>query len=142
MRELRCIVFSENELIVAILDRRRRVREPLPEGKVTSVSFNRGSGGVETVLHFRSDQGVESKLSLQEAEATAALVQFCMNRKIPMPAESEKYLYVIRDSVTLMITMNFNRPSRMVEGGQSRKDDLLTVLAGAVKPRPPQGRPR
>ena len=59
-----------------------------------------------------------------------------------MPAESEKYLHVIRDSVTLMITMNFNRPSRLVEGQPQRKEDLLSAIMGGPKLRPPPGRSR
>ncbi|MBI1206423.1 MAG: hypothetical protein GC191_03935 [Azospirillum sp.] len=115
MRELRCFVFTEQELAKAVIDRRRRVHEFVPEGTVKRVVLtNEPGGGVETVLHLSDDTGNERALTLPEAEVTAALVQFCMNRKIPMPADSEKYLQVIRGVITLMIAMNFNRPPRMV----------------------------
>lgn len=112
MKELRCIVFSDRELVSAVVDRRKKLREPIPDGEVTKVRFD-VEGGIHTFLEF----GGSEELSLDEEEVQTALIAHCMGRGIPLPADAEKTLYVIRGHATLMITMNFRKPARMVAIG-------------------------
>jgi hypothetical protein len=113
MRELRCLVFTEQEVIKAILDRRRRMNEPLPTGTVDKVVYQDGDN-VETLLTVVHDDGTRETLTLPETEVAAALVAHCMNRRIPLPVASDKMLYIINGALTLMITMNFNKAPRLV----------------------------
>ncbi len=113
MKELRCIVFSDRELVGAVMDRRKKLREPVPEGDVTKVRFDI-ENGIQTFLEM---DGGPHEVNLDEEEVQAALVGHCMARGIPLPADSEKTLYVIRGHATLMITMNFRKPARMVALG-------------------------
>ena len=118
MKELRCLVFTDQEVVKAVLDRRRRMREPLPNGtvgKVTHRPGQPGGGGVETQIQVTGDDGDDRTMTLHEAEVAAALVSYCMGRKIPLPVESDKMLYLINGALTLMITMNFKKPPRLVE---------------------------
>ena len=110
MKELRCLVFADRELVSAVLDRRRRLREPMPEGDVTRVRFEMDKG-IRTLVEFN---GGPTEVTLEEEEVQAALIAHCMARGIPLPADAEKTLYVIRGHATLMITMNFKKPARMV----------------------------
>lgn len=110
MKELRCIVFSDRELVGAVFDRRKKLREPIPEGDVTKVRFDLDNG-INTIVEI---DGGPTEVPLDEEEVQAALVAHCMARGIPLPADSEKTLYVIRGHATLMITMNFRKPARMV----------------------------
>lgn len=109
MKELRCIVFSDRELLTAVIDRRKRLREPLPEGEISKVRFEI-EAGIRTFIEFTDAED----LLVEEEEVQAALVAFCMAHGIPLPADAEKTLYVIRGHATLMITMNFRKPARMV----------------------------
>ena len=116
MKELRCLVFTDQEVVKAVLDRRRRMKEPLPNGTVGNVTYRTGqSGGVETDIQVTGDGGEDRTMTLHEAEVAAALVSYCMGRKIPLPVESDKLLYLINGALTLMITMNFKKPPRLVE---------------------------
>lgn len=125
MKELRCLVFTEQEVAKAVLDRRRRLREPLPRGTVGHVWHCELEDGLETTLQITADDGADQSLVLGETEVAAALVAYCMNRRVPLPVESEKMLYLINESLTLMITMNFNKPPRLIvaktEGADGRK---------------------
>ena len=123
MKELRCLVFTDQEVVKAVLDRRRRMREPLPSGTVGTVSY-RSNQGVETVVQVTGDAGEDRTMVLQEAEVAAALVAYCMGRKIPLPVDSDKMLHVINDGLTLMITMNFKKAPRLV--GEKAGDDRPT----------------
>lgn len=115
MKELRCLVFTEREVVSAVIDRRRRRRDPLPTGGVAGVTYS-AEHGVETRIRFMDEGGRDETLVLPEAEVLAALLAFCMGRKIPLPADSDKFLYLVNDRLALMITMNFNKPPRMITG--------------------------
>lgn len=120
MRELRCIVFTERELISAVIGRRRKRNEELPQGTVESVKFRTGDT-IETIMEVKDDYGRITSLHLPEPEVAAALIAFCMGRKIPLPVEAEKVLHVIKDAATLIITMNFNKNPRLVSTGPEKK---------------------
>ena len=126
MKELRCIVFSDAEVAAAVTDRRRRISEPFPAGSVGRVDYL-VEDTVRTRLSILGEDGATTEIVLEEPEVTAALVSYCMNRKVPLPAGSEKMLYVIRDALTLMITLNFNRAPRLA---------VETAIRSAVRDRP------
>lgn len=127
MKELRCLVFTGQEVIKAVLDRRRRMREPLPTGTVDKIVHHQAEG-IQTILKVVSDDGDIQDLILPEPEVAAAMVAYCMGRRIPLPVESDKTLSLINGALTLMITMNFNKPPRLV--------GPLTGAAGAVRRKP------
>ena len=120
MKDLRCIVFTERELIGAVIARRRKRNEELPQGTVESVKFNTGEM-IETVMEVKDDYGKVTSLVLSEQEVAAAMIAFCMGRKIPLPVEAEKTLHVIKDAATLIITMNFNKTPRLVSTSPEKK---------------------
>ena len=108
MKELRCLVFSEQEVVAAIAERRKRLHETLGDGPIQKVSYQ-NENGVTVTFHGVNAKGEEQLTVVHETEISAALVNFCMSRKIPMPVDSDKYLQVINDGLTLMITMRFNK---------------------------------
>jgi hypothetical protein len=134
MKELRCIVFTERELINAVVGRRRKRNEELPQGTVESVKFRTGDT-IETVMEVKDDYGKVTSLVLPEPEVAAALIAFCIGRKIPLPVDAEKTLHVIKDAAALIITMNFNKTPRLVSTGAEKKGRRVGVgrdLAGAL----------
>jgi len=118
MKELRCLVFTDQEVVRAVLDRRRRVKDTLPVGTVSNIAYHRPEGpeqdGIETRLTITDDNGAVTELGLPDTEVTAALVGYCMGRRIPLPVASDKMLHLINGALTLMITMNFNKAPRLV----------------------------
>jgi hypothetical protein len=121
-------------LISAVIGRRRKLNEELPQGTVESVKFRTGDT-IETVMEVKDDYGKVTSLVLPELEVAAALIAFCMGRKIPLPVDAEKTLHVIKDAATLIITMNFNKTPRLVSIGASekgRRAGLGCDLAGAL----------
>jgi len=114
MRELRCLVFTNTEIADAILERRRRTGQGMPDVLVEKVSFEAGEE-VKTVLHLRSRDGTSTRQVCRADEVTAALVRACMDRKIPMPVHAEKFIQVVRGTLTLMITVNFNKAPRCLQ---------------------------
>lgn len=121
MKECRCLVFTEQEVARAVLERRRKRREPLPTGTVLGVSHEDGRGALHTTLTVIDDYGERTPLAIAEEELAAALVAWCMDRKIPLPAEADKFLHLINGALSLMITLNFNKPPRMVTEAVGRQ---------------------
>ncbi|MDE1146573.1 MAG: hypothetical protein PW843_08105 [Azospirillaceae bacterium] len=115
MKELRCIVFTDREVATAVAERRRKINEAMPDGTITGVEYtvDRGVSARLTLDH----QGAGGDLSIPEQELQAALVAYCMARGVPLPVVADKALYVIKDRATLMITMNFRKPARLVALG-------------------------
>ncbi|MEE3622727.1 hypothetical protein UCD39_01815 [Nitrospirillum sp. BR 11752] len=112
MKELRCIVFTDREVVSAITERRRKLNEAFPEGEVSALEYtvNRGVTARVSV----TQEGVANDVAIPEQELQAALVGYCMSRNVPLPVVSDKALYVIKGRATLMITMNFRKPARLV----------------------------
>ncbi len=110
------MVFSEQEVMAAVVERRKKLRETLTDGPVQRISYQ-SDKGVSITLHGINAQGEENAIVIQDTEVSAALVNFCMSRKIPMPVDSDKHLQVINDGLTLMITMRFNKAHKSGHSG-------------------------
>lgn len=118
MKELRCILFTDREVLAAVLDRKRRLKEELPTGQITGLRMEgRDEGVVCTIVY---DHG-ERSVTVPEHDLQAALLAHCMARKVPLPVDADKSVYLIRGRATLMITMNFNKAARLVHVAAAEK---------------------
>ena len=101
--EVRQIFFQQTEVCAAIQDYRRRRNEPLPTGSIMGITFgNQPDINATLKIQAQSDDSLISVILPSEALA-AALILFCINRKIPLPAKAQKKLQRIDDSVGLLI---------------------------------------
>ena len=89
--EMRHIVFTPNEVLRSITQYRHRRREPLPAGTISNLKIEERPD-VHVVLYITGDaQGKKAEeVVFQGAELAAALVMFCIERKIPLPAARAK----------------------------------------------------
>ena len=101
--EVRQIIFQQTEVCAAIQDYRRRRNEPLPAGSIMGISFgNQPDINATLKIQAQSDNSLISVILPTEVLA-AALILFCINRKIPLPAKAQKKLLRVDDSVGLLI---------------------------------------
>lgn len=121
MKELRCILFKDREVLSAVLTRKRRLTEELPSGQVTGLHLVDQEDSVSCTIVY--DHGRQS-LAIPEAELQAALLSHCMSRKVPLPAEADKHVHLIKGRATLMITMNFNKAARLIHVAAAEKRNL------------------
>ena len=88
--EMRHIVFTSNEVLRSITQYRHRRREPLPAGTISNLRIVE-KPDVHVVLSITGDTSkTADELVFQGAELAAALVMFCIERKIPLPAARAK----------------------------------------------------
>ena len=104
MRKLRCITFSEREAVAAVLDRRHTQRQSVPSGLIQGLTFQ-SSGGAASILKVEDFDGNKTPVEISEAEMAAALVNYCLARRIPMPMRSNKGIQVIGGDITLVLTI-------------------------------------
>jgi len=126
MKEFRCIVFNEQEAIAALVERRRKFREPLPVATIKGLSYDTSSG-VNSTLLMEDDYGKKIPVAIPEAEMAAALVNYCLGRKIPMPMGAKKGIEVMGSDVTLLLNI--------------ADFDMTKPRPAKAKPGAPQARP-
>lgn len=121
MKELRCILFTDREVLSSILDRKRRLREVLPEGQITGLNLGLGEEQIRCEVVFDHGRLV---MPIPEQELQAALLAHCMAHKVPLPVDADKSVHFIRGRITLMITMNFNKAARLVHVAAAERREL------------------
>jgi len=108
--ELRHITFRPVEIVVAVREYRRRMRRPLPSGFLRAFRIDGdvgGEGPLQATFEISPDGSAQRQVvALNEAELAAALILFCIDRKIPLPASGSKGLRRSSDGVTLVVTVN------------------------------------
>ncbi len=104
MKEFRCIVFSDQEAISAVIERRQKQREQLPVGTILGLTFNTDAEKGFT-LQTVDDYGKKNPVQIAIPEMAAALVNYCLGRRIPMPAGAKKAIEVMGADITLVLTI-------------------------------------
>ena len=104
MKEFRCIVFNEQEAITALVERRRKQRQPLPVATIKGLQYANGEGGEATLL-MEDDYGKAIPVAISVPEMAAALVNYCLERRIPMPMGAKKGIEIMGNDITLLLTI-------------------------------------
>ncbi|WP_246832879.1 hypothetical protein [Thalassospira sp. MCCC 1A01428] len=103
MRELRCIIFENVEIIRAITGHRRRTGKPLPPGQLGKLKIST-SPEIVVTLELLPDDGHSLFIPSSGAELAAALIAYCIDLRVPMPASAQKALTVLDGHIALKIT--------------------------------------
>jgi hypothetical protein len=104
--EFRFIVFTPQEAAQALVKFCQKSGRKLPLGTVVGAEPVGGVAGESPptgLLRLLPDSGVEVQLKFEPQEVVGALLLFALDRKIPMPRESEKVLESIRNRFALRI---------------------------------------
>ena len=104
MKEFRCIVFSDQEAISAIIERRQKQREQLPVGTILGLTHNSDGSNTFTLMTV-DDYGKKTPVIIAIPEMAAALVCYCLDRRIPMPASAKKGIEIMGSDITLVMTI-------------------------------------
>ena len=107
--EIRQIAFQPAEVCAALQDYRRRRNEPLPAGSIANVDFGTGPDIVVTLTIENDSTGARHEVAFTTEIVAAALILFCINRKIPLPATAQKKVQRIGDSIGLTMRQD-SRP--------------------------------
>jgi hypothetical protein len=105
--EMREIAFRETEFFSAVRDYRLRRGEPLPMGSVLGIEFEEDQSDLTAKIKIGRDEGDEvTSIELPTESIAAALIFFCINHKIPLPAHAAKSVKKLGSNIVLVININ------------------------------------
>jgi hypothetical protein len=100
--EIRVMMYTDQEVVAALSAYFRRAGRPLTVGTIQS--FRVEDEAVMSVdLTVETIEGEIVTHKVAETDLAAALLMDAITRKVPLPAESNKRLYMIADHVSLVI---------------------------------------
>ena len=102
--EIRHVMFSDLEVVGAIKRLYMRLGEKLPPGNPIRMRFS-DEGGGRVDLELATEDGQSSRLIVERDKLSAALVMFCKEKGIPLPAAATKIIKVFDGKVTFAITL-------------------------------------
>jgi len=102
--EYRRIVFSPKETVRAIVDYRKWRKDPLPEGRFVKFEMRADPISADFSIHAGGDAPREFAAAADEL--ASALILFCINNKIPIPAKSKKDIKYVGEKLALTITID------------------------------------
>lgn len=103
-REMRQIMFRAPEIMTAVTEYHRRRSIALPKGTAVGCKVV-DEDGLSVTLAIMSDDGNTLELSVNAEMLAASLILYCINRKIPLPAEADKRLQKVGDDGVALIVI-------------------------------------
>ena len=109
-RQVRCLVFSREEIFSALVEHQRRQKLPLPSGYVEKIVTETGEAGTVAYLRINCDADRETiEVAFSNAEIQEALIGFCQSRHIPLAKRAEKKISLHGSSITLIATVDLKQ---------------------------------
>ena len=107
--EIRHVLFTHAEVLEAVLDHWRRVRQPLPKGNVVGTDFDttKPGGPFRFELKVATDNAPNAPRSytVEDLELVQVLITYCRGRSIPLPMKADKALQKFGARVGLVLTL-------------------------------------
>ena len=101
--EMRKLVFSNDELKEAIILYNQIASEKLPAGDFLSCEIENGDEIKVVIRISETKTGATQRIVLTSAFIGACLVNFCRQKRIPLPRDATKALQVIGDNIALNV---------------------------------------
>ena len=102
MKEIRAIIFTDEELQTALSEQLIRLGKSLP-GKIVYVAMSKDP--VAATMEMIDQSGRTTRTAFSDVELGASLIAFCIARKVPLPAKAEKQVELLSNGVALMISI-------------------------------------
>jgi hypothetical protein len=99
--EYRLIFFDQNELCRALIEYNRQRRTPFPPGNLKKVQIDRDR--LSVTIQIDQDSGDVKSVTFDTASVAAALIVYCRDRKIPLPAKSNKEMRLVANRLCFLI---------------------------------------
>jgi hypothetical protein len=109
-KQVRCLVFSKEEIFSALVEHRRRQQLPLPSGYVEKIVTETRDVGAVAYLRICCDADREIiEVEFNHAEIQEALIGFCQSRHIPLAKRAEKKISLQGSSIALIATIDLQQ---------------------------------
>ena len=121
--ELRHILFRASEVVEALRNHQVRMGQPIPRGQVLDCGADTSAAALRFRLELAPEPAdafgsalktVKQEFVFEAPTITAALINYCRDRKIPLPAKAEKSVRQFGEQVGLVTTYNIRPGSTPV----------------------------
>lgn len=110
--DVRQLSFFRDEVVLAIVELSHANVTTLPPGKIVGIELGANPDVTATLTIRKSARSPIVTVTLPSSAVAAALILYCVNRKIPLPAKAEKRLERVGESVCL-VTKQEIKPKRL-----------------------------
>ncbi len=108
--EIRLIIFDRIEVLSALTEYRKRRGKPLPSSDKVEVTIRDKPKILVTLAVVPEGKQIPLEFAFEGEELAAALIMFCIGRKIPLPATGvSKTIQLYGDSIALQILKDVTR---------------------------------
>jgi hypothetical protein len=101
---MRQIMFRSPEIMTAVTEYHRRRAIALPHGTAVACRVV-DEPTLSAILTIQSDKGPTTEVTANAEVLAASLILYCINRKIPLPAEADKRLQKVGDDGVALIVI-------------------------------------
>lgn len=125
--DVRQISFFQDEVVQAIVELSRANVTTLPPGKIVGIALGAAPDVTATLTIRKNSRMPTVTVTLPSTAVAAALILYCVNRKIPLPARAAKRLERIGESVCLVVKQEIKplRSQPLAYKSYSEGDDPL-----------------
>ncbi len=106
-QELRKIIFSEDELKMAVIDHCMRNGIKLPKGVMTDFKATPDVAATVIITYDTTEIQDAPEVRVSRDDVAAALIRHCGANKIPLPRAARKILKVEDGEVSLMVSIHW-----------------------------------
>lgn len=104
--EMRKIVFSEEEIVKAVLSQNRHSVRKLPPGDIVQVKAKSAPEPLLELDIFDPESEATKTIKLDTPYLAAAMLRFCIDSNIPIPRVADKSVQILGGSIALNISID------------------------------------
>lgn len=105
LKEIRNIIFAQEELEAALKVFDTSVQAILPPGRIISFETSGNKEALLTVNVVKPKEGEVSTVIIASAHVAAAMLHYCIKNGIPVPRKARKKIELIEGSLALTLTL-------------------------------------
>jgi hypothetical protein len=121
-KEVRYLLFSNEELYQALVNDLRARSYPLPRGFLKNIVLGKGDA-IDVTLIYVTDKGAEMPIVFENQEVLRSLIVYCGHRNIPLSAKAVKTIEIKDGMIGLLCALNFNRDQITASGDKLKYQD-------------------
>ncbi len=103
-RERRKIIFTAEELVLAVRSYDRVTAEFLPRGEVRSVQVE-DRGGVRLTVSLQAGPAGTTNIDVAQRDVIELLIRACLENNIPIPLRAAKFLAVVDGDLAMAMDL-------------------------------------
>ena len=102
--EMRQIIFTNDEVVAAIQQLYQRSHQAFPKGRIWDIAISEDHG-CQVDCDVIDQKNFRERVTVSGEKLAAALILFCITRKVPIPAAAKKTLTIVNKQLALQVLL-------------------------------------